>query len=731
MHLLNPLFLLGILGVALPVLIHLMGRHKAPLYHFAAIDFILRSQKRIEARLKLQHLFLLLLRAGVILLVALALAKPLLQERGMALAPTSAPSSNVFIIDNSLSMGYKTSEGTLLARAETWARELIGSLSSHDEGCVITTSTLAGQYAPPLLISDKGLLLESLGRIEPSFYSAPLNPSIEKALSLLKGSKKELKRIFLFTDLTQNSWRETQKLADSLKEGSVLLHVIDTTKGQTLPNLAITALESSYDWTKKDGKVHLRVTVHNFSDTPVKNLLVKVGWGDKPTSNNGKDVAQGFLDLSPLSQAVKEFFLDPYEGTIHWGYVEIAYPEGLIADNLRYFTLPSVKDISVLLIDGAPSIYLYQSESFYLERALNPTRLNRSCIKPKVVIPQEVPHVNFKDFDVVVLVNVGELPSQKVAELKGYVKEGGRVLFGLGNNVLPEYYNTSLSELLPKLRMAVEFPEESGALHLGPLDTTHPLFRVFAGESSALLGAPSFFKVFLVEPQAISVSDGLATAGNVGTILSYSNGAPALMEMQCGRGRSMLFTSSFDRDWTNLPVKSIFLPLIQQICRYLTDNLIETGPGEVTVGQEWESLWDGLPHEDTSIEVLDPIGTFFRPTIKAQPARAITVSQTDYPGIYRLRKTASAPGASVAKKEPQGLWTAFAVNVDPKESDLSKIDVAQLRTSLGEERVSLGLTGPVRGAEGLVVGFRLWPILLVAALGVLTLESFVAGRRPL
>ncbi|MEK7821900.1 MAG: BatA domain-containing protein, partial [Planctomycetota bacterium] len=118
MHLLNPLFLLGILGVALPVLIHLMGRRRAPLYHFAAIDFILRSQKRIEARLKLQHLLLFLLRAGVILLLALALAKPLLQERGLALVPVGASSSNVFIIDNSFSMNYQTGESTLLAQAK-------------------------------------------------------------------------------------------------------------------------------------------------------------------------------------------------------------------------------------------------------------------------------------------------------------------------------------------------------------------------------------------------------------------------------------------------------------------------------------------------------------------------------------------------------------------------------------------------------------------------------------
>ncbi|HHT9120722.1 MAG TPA: BatA domain-containing protein [Candidatus Hypogeohydataceae bacterium YC41] len=706
MHLLNPLFLLGILGVALPILIHLMGRRKAPLYRFAAIDFILRSQKRIEARLKLQNLFLLLLRAGVILLVALALAKPLLQEKGLSIAPMEVPSSNIFIVDNSFSMNYQTGEGTLLAKVKVWARELASSLTPSDEGCVLAVCPTAEQSAPGELTPDKGQLLESIERIGPTFCSNTLNPSLEKALSFLKGSKKELRRIFLFTDLTQNSWREYQKLGSVFKEGPVFLHIIDVAKGQSLSNLAITALESSYDWTKKDGKVHLKATVHNFSEANMKNLLVRVRWGDKPASEE-KEVAQGFLDLPPHSQAVKEFFLDPPQEAIPWGYVEImeSASGGLVADNQRFFTLPAVKDISVLLIDGAPSIYLYKSESFYLERALNPVRLHRSYIKPTVVIPQELQSVSFKDFDLVILANVKELPPKKVSELISYVKEGGKVLFSMGTNVQPEYYNSSLADLVPKLRMAIESPVESGGLQFGPLDTTHPILKVFSGENAALLGTPNFYKVFLIEPQ---------TAGKVSTILSYSNGAPALLEMPCGKGRAMLFTSTFDRDWTDLPVKPIFLPLVQQICRYLTDNLVEMGPGEVMVGQEWEMP---LPQEDISIEVLDPRGNFFRPIIQTQPSRAMTFSQTDYPGIYRLKR-----------KEQQGLWTVFAVNVDPRESDLSRIDYMQLRATLGEDRVSLGHTGPTMGPEGLVAGVRLWPALFLAALGLLTLESFVAGK---
>ncbi len=706
MHLLNPIFLIGILGITLPIIIHLMGRQKATPYRFAAIDFILRSQKRIEARLKLQHLLLLLLRAGVILLIALALTRPLLQKQGIALLPTSAPSCNIFLIDNSLSMDYRTGEGTFLSQAKALARDMINSLSPSDEGCVLEVCTFTGLPDQAIPNSNKGKVLESLERIAPSFYSTPLDLSIEKSLSLLNTSKKELKRIFIFTDLTKNSWKNLQKVSKYAEKEPVIFNIIDLSKGRPLPNLAIVGLESNYDWTKKDGKIHLKVTVHNFSGTPLKDLLVKVKWGDEPVSE-GKGVTQGFLDLAPNSQAVKEFFIDPPQESTSWGYVEVveAGQEGLFTDNQRYFTLPVVKDIPVLLVDGAPSMHLYQSESFYLERALNPNRLRRSFIRSTIVIPQEIGSVNFKDFELVMLANVGELTSVKLEELNTYVKEGGRVLFSLGSNIRAEYYNANFSGLIPKLRMAVEADVESGLLRFGPINMAHPILKVFTGESLALLEAPSFSKVFLVEPQ---------TVGSVNTILTFSNGAPALLEMHYGKGRTMLFTSTFDRDWTDLPVKSIFLPLIQQMCRYLTDNLIEEGPGEVLVGQECE-----IPvfQDGASVEVLDPRGNLFKPILKPYPSRVAVISHTDYPGIYRLRSV-----------ESPDLCQVLAVNIDPSESDLSRIDYDQLRSSLGEERTNLGLVEPVRGVEGLVAGTRLWPAMLLAALGLLTLESFVTAK---
>ncbi|MFQ5862602.1 MAG: BatA domain-containing protein [Candidatus Brocadiales bacterium] len=695
MSFISPIFLLGLLGISLPIIIHMVGRRHAPTYKFSAIEFILRSKKKVEAQLKLEQMLLLLLRAAVIALIAMALAKPILKA-GATFAP-EAPSCNVLIIDNSYSMGYLVGGKTLLEKAKEWARQLVGSLSSSDETCVITIFPTPESLPQPT--PDKSGTFDSIDRIAPSYYTTNISPLLEKAFAILSSSKKQIQRIFLFTDLARNGWKPStiQEIKKRLKGSPVRLHVVDTSEGKSLSNISVSWLEHEYDWTKKDEQVLLRATVSNFTNAPVKDLLVKARIG-------GKDIAQGFLQLEPWGSSTKEFLLDvPKDGNT-WGSIEIP-TDSLPVDDKRYFTLPDVRDIRVLVIDGAPSINMYQSETFYLERALNPARFHTSHIKPTVMNPQEVLTAEFKDYDLVILANVEKLDNKKLSELKEYTSEGGNVFFCLGDKVRPDYYNPTLTGLVPRLHMAVEFPKER-PLELGPLDTTRTVLKVFTNERKDVLSSPHFYKVFLVEPEM---------GGDVTNIISYSNGAPALLEMPYGKGRSMTFTSTIDRDWTNLPVKPIFLPLVQQICRYMTGNLIETTTRDILVGEDWELPFYTRDKAD-AVEILDPKGNLGRPISKQTTlGRSLVFSETHFPGVYKLR-TVDTP-------------ISFAVNLDPKEGNMSKIDKRELEEALGREKVSFRMSSPIKGAEGVIEGERLWSRLLIAALCLLCLEAFVSWRQ--
>ncbi|MHC4197009.1 MAG: vWA domain-containing protein [Planctomycetota bacterium] len=713
MGFINPIFLLGLLGLSIPVVIHMMGKRRAPAYKFSAIEFILRSHKKVAARVRLEQLLLLALRVAIIALIASALARPVLKA-GPVLGPDT-PSCNVLIVDNSYSMGYSVDGKSFLDTAREWARRFAASLSPSDEACVLAVFPAPETLPQPT--DDKGAVLDDIDGVEPSYYTSDTHILLERAATILSSSRKNNKRIFLFTDLTKSGWdsEKVRPIEQLLGENSITLHIVDVTEGQVLNNMSVGNLECEYDWTKKDGQIFLTAEVNNFTDQPAENMLVKVRLGEEGMS-------QGFLQIGPRGAGTKEFMLDlsasipasAPASTVRagntCGTIEIP-ADSLQADDKRFFTIPAVEDVRVLVIDGAPSISIYQSETFYLEKALNPARFNTSHVIPTVVSTDEAQALDFGDFDLVILANVERLRDKKVSELKTYAAEGGRVFFCLGDKVDTKYYNSTFAGLVPRLRMVVKFPSES-PLEFDTLDTTHTLLRIFAGERRDVLSSPGFTKVFLVEPEM----DSNATA-----IISYSNGAPALLETPYGKGRSMTLTTTISRDWTDLPVKPIFLPLVQQICRYMTDNLVEATTSDILVGNGWELPFlnaEAVAEKAVVMNVLDPKGNLtaiaYDPSVSGGPP---VFTETHFPGIYKLRLGDKTTPFTVA------------VNVDSKEGDLSRVDRREVTEILGEGRTSVRMSGPLKGAEGSVEGKRLWPTLLLAALCFLCVEAFVSWRQ--
>ena len=63
MSFLFPAFLLGSLAIAIPIILHLMRRERAPVVPFSAVRFVRRSTTLRTRRLRLREL-LLLARCG-------------------------------------------------------------------------------------------------------------------------------------------------------------------------------------------------------------------------------------------------------------------------------------------------------------------------------------------------------------------------------------------------------------------------------------------------------------------------------------------------------------------------------------------------------------------------------------------------------------------------------------------------------------------------------------------
>src|SRR5262249_36907144 len=117
---------------------------------------------------------------------------------------------------------------------------------------------------------------------------------------------------------------------------------------------------------------------------------------------------------------------------------------------------------------------------------------------------------------------------------------------------------------------------------LGRVDRNHPLLAPL-GEAHATeaLEAARFSRYALFRPTAEAPRQ---------VLLHFAEGAPALIESRYGEGRVLLWASTIDRDWTNLPIQPVFLPLVQQATRYLARAPMAEPEAPLLVGEHHELM---------------------------------------------------------------------------------------------------------------------------------------------
>jgi len=114
---------------AVPIAIHLIGRSRAKVRRFAALELLLRGDKRVARRTKIRQWLLLLLRALAIAAVPLILAKPFFEAASGDLPATAVggAQSAVLVIDDSLSMTTTRHGQPLLEAARARAQDRRGT----------------------------------------------------------------------------------------------------------------------------------------------------------------------------------------------------------------------------------------------------------------------------------------------------------------------------------------------------------------------------------------------------------------------------------------------------------------------------------------------------------------------------------------------------------------------------------------------------------------------------
>jgi hypothetical protein len=649
---LYPLLLAGLAAAALPVLIHLLNRRRLKRIRFPAVRFIILSQKRISRSYRLRHWLLLALRTFAVVLLALLLANPIFQT-GAGLFSAGGPVTLVLLLDNSLSMRW-SSDGDGFKQAKEAARLLIAALNEGDRAAILPINATDREVFR--LKSQKEVLLQDLEAVDISEGSAEFAAALNRAYELLEApaGQKELR---LITDMALTGWDQFSLAALKQVDPSIPFKVIRVGAEPPPINGAVKEVRVGGQGVGVNLPIPIEATLANFGAAEIKDVLVQL-------SINGQNREQKLATIPAKGEATVTFQTRVNQPGAHTGQI-VLKKEGLAGNGVAHFALEAQDKLRVLIVDGDPQTSLVQSETFFISRALSPSgERNSSLFLPSVILADGLAAADFDGYQVVVLCNVGALSDGLVVKLREYLRQGGGLLIFAGDKLQPEVYNQRLGQTLPARLTEKKLGTEAAAGRIEKLDPDHPALQILSDPilQESLRSARVWGYIG-------------ASGADKNVLISLSNGDPLLLEQRAGAGTTMFMATSADRDWNDLPVKTVYLPLIQSLTQYLAGGKRGLWDGGIAVGEVKEIV---LPpsYVGKSLRVTTPDERQIDVAAVGETNRArALISGNDRAGIYRL----SLPGGG---SEAAGAPQLYAVNPPFLESRLEAIGERELGAKL-------------------------------------------------
>jgi hypothetical protein len=204
-------------------------------------------------------------------------------------------------------------------------------------------------------------------------------------------------------------------------------------------------------------------------------------------------------------------------------------------------------------------------------------------------------------------------------------------------------------------------------------------------------------------------------------IVNYTDGTPAVAERPLGRGHVILFSSTANTKWNNLPIHPAFVPFMQRLSGYVSrhesPDKLTLAPGAVfehTVGS------DLVGHEYSVI----------RPDSKGKPVIGGKVELVNREAMVRYRDTEIAGPYRVLINGSDLAAGAFAVQMDPQESDLRTVPDDALADFKKDQKVSTAevASKPEGGVRKEYWGALIWLAAIIAVIEMMLAHKFSLAK---
>lgn len=690
-----PLFLLGLAGIAVPVIVHLTRRQRRQVVAFPSLMFLDKIPFQEQRRRRIQNWFLLLLRALALGLLAVAFARPFMDDPELAAAGGGGPTEVVVLLDRSYSMGV----GNGWERAVDEARQALGELGPLDRASLVTFSQ--GAEVALRSTADRARLRGALDTAHVGSGVTRFGPALKVAQTILEESELPAGRVVVISDFQRVGWRGDEGVR--LPPGTAVVPVPIQTGATDNVRVADVALLRQAD----AGRERVTATAR----------LVRTG-GDAvrefpvTLELDGQVIQTRTVRLEPGEATAVVF--PPFTLSQPHTRGTVRVPSDVVAaDDARHFVVSPGSAVSVLLVEGGRAA---RDASLYLQRALETTADGRFRVQLRrgdAVRPADLASAD------VVILNGTRVDGASAEMLRDFAEDGGGLLVVAGEGAS---WPASAQDVLPGVLGAVEDRAEGRGGRLGYLEYDHPVFDLFAGPRSGDFSGARFFR-----------ARGFTVGDSAQVLARFDDGAVAMAARPLGRGVAAVWTSTLDAFWNDLALQPVFLPFVHRVTEYLSGR--SDAVPWFTVGQVVD-LADPEALETAGLVSAEAAGlaagedqVALTPSGGSLPVAAATGHRylpLEEAGFYVVRQ----PGS-----EPARPFT-LAVNVDLEESSLEVLDPQELLSQItGPAAEPAG--GPTFEAAALRRDDQerrqsLWRYLLVAALGLFLLETGLSNwmSRP-
>ena len=568
MSFLYPLFLLGGLAVALPVVFHLIRRQSRDRVDFSAVQFLQPSPPTLTRKSRLQHLWLLILRCLILLLLALAFSRPFLRSVVPDQAPGAESVYHLYLVDVSASMGR---EGALEEAREILSRRLAeagaaasGAVYSFDTRLRSLISFEEWRAAAP-----SGGLAGLVPDLEATHRGTRLGSALTSAMELLENASQREEevpediewQIHVISDMQAGANLEGLQGLEWPGHCWVRFHPVEV-EGET--NVGIHVLPASELASGLSEQEAYRIRIS--SSGASRRETFGYGWA-------GQEERQS-LYLPPGQSRILHLAPGPGSGSL----IEVDGDDHGF-DN-AVWQIPVRARESLVLYLGEDGEEDPDGPLFYLRKAFQQTRHHVVSVESRPAGPPLDPAL----LEQARLVVVADAPSPGTARQLADAARGGAVLLLALHRDGMDAALPALSGF-PGLGLLPDRPRDYALL--GEIDFGHPLFSGFADPRYSNFAKIRFWNHRLVD---------LQDEGRFSVAARFDSGHPAILDLLLDQGRLVVACFGWQRGESNFALSTKFVPFLYSLLD------MGLGAGEIRsqylVGQEVDVSLAGGPGAD-------------------------------------------------------------------------------------------------------------------------------------